>query len=112
MVRFDVFLASNVTPSFRNWFQDLGLEASSHGTIKTTESLRDEDVAPDLGCIDVPTGIFHVVLDSAYRLSAKFQECLYFGFDVAGYFLIFNFKSGVIPNRMTHAEADAQRVFG
>jgi non-heme chloroperoxidase len=58
-----MFFASKVTPSFMNWFQSLGLEASGHGTIKTAISLRDEDVGPDLQKIQVPTGIFHGVLD-------------------------------------------------
>lgn len=59
----NLFFASKVTPSFMNWFQLLGLEASGHGTIKTAESLRDEDVTPDLQNIHVPTGIFHGALD-------------------------------------------------
>lgn len=59
----NIFFASKVTPSFMNWFQGLGLEASGHGTIKIAESLRDEDVTPDLRSIHVPTGIFHGALD-------------------------------------------------
>lgn len=58
-----MFFASKVTPSFMNWFRGLGLEASGHGTIKTAESLRDEDLRPDLQRIQVLTGIFHGVLD-------------------------------------------------
>jgi len=59
----NLFFAGQTTPNFMSWFQELGLEASGHGTIKTAESLRDADVTPDLGSIRVPTGIFHGALD-------------------------------------------------
>ena len=58
-----LFFASQVTPSFADWFQGLGLEAAGYSTIKTVVSLRDEDTRPDLQAIRVPTGIFHGVLD-------------------------------------------------
>lgn len=57
------FFASKITPSFRGWFQSLGLSASSYGTIKLLESLRNEDLRQDLASIRVPTGIFHGALD-------------------------------------------------
>ncbi|MDF2814207.1 MAG: alpha/beta hydrolase [Paenibacillus sp.] len=57
------FFASSITPSFRNWFQLLGLQASSHGTIAGAISLRDEDLRQDLARVHAPTHIFHGVLD-------------------------------------------------
>lgn len=57
------FFYSKITPAFRDWFQDLGLEASGHGTIQGLVSLRDEDLRPDLGRIVVRTGIFHGAQD-------------------------------------------------
>ncbi|AZK47368.1 alpha/beta fold hydrolase [Paenibacillus lentus] len=53
------FFYSKITPAFRDWFQDLGLAASGHGTIQCLFSLRDEDLRPDLNRITVPTGLFH-----------------------------------------------------
>lgn len=53
------FFYSKITPAFRDWFQDLGLEASGHGTIQGLVSLRDEDLRSDLKRIVIPTGLFH-----------------------------------------------------
>jgi non-heme chloroperoxidase len=57
------FFASHITPSFSNWFNSMSLNASGYGTIKTAESLRDEDLRADLPMIKVPTAIFHGLLD-------------------------------------------------
>jgi len=59
----NLFFAKHVTPSFMDWFHDLGVSASSYGTIKAMESIRDEDLRSELEKINVPTGIFHGVLD-------------------------------------------------
>lgn len=59
----ETFFASRVSPEFRDWFQDLGLEASGHGTAMAAVSLRDEDLRNDLQKVQVPTGIFHGALD-------------------------------------------------
>lgn len=58
-----IFFAKYITESFKNWFQDLGLEASGHGTALSAVSLRDEDLRDDLGKINVPTVIFHGMKD-------------------------------------------------
>ncbi|WP_338433166.1 alpha/beta hydrolase [Clostridium tyrobutyricum] len=58
-----IFFASSVTPSFVNWFQNIGLTAAGYATIKAAESLKNEDLRSDLGKINVPTGIFHGRLD-------------------------------------------------
>jgi non-heme chloroperoxidase len=58
-----LFFASRISPSFRSWFNSLGLDASSHGTIAGLLSLRDEDLRSELIRINVPTTIFHGVKD-------------------------------------------------
>jgi non-heme chloroperoxidase len=55
----NIFFASIITPSFRNWFDSLCLAAAGHSTIKTAEALRDEDLRGDLNKLRVMTGIFH-----------------------------------------------------
>lgn len=55
----DIFFARYLTESFKNWFQELGLEASGHSTAMALVSLRDEDLRHDLAKINVPTAIFH-----------------------------------------------------
>ncbi|WP_314586439.1 alpha/beta hydrolase [Paenibacillus terrigena] len=57
------FFFSPITESFRSWFQLLGLQASSHGTIAVAESLRDEDLRQDLNKILVQTTLLHGVKD-------------------------------------------------
>jgi non-heme chloroperoxidase len=58
-----LFFNRNIGQDFLDWFHGLGLEASSHATIKCLISLRDEDLRNDLGQIHVPTAIFHGVHD-------------------------------------------------
>ncbi len=58
-----LFFASQISPSFRNWFNSLGLDASPHGTIAGAVSLRDEDLRADLPRVNAPTYIFHGVKD-------------------------------------------------
>ncbi|CAH0245884.1 alpha/beta fold hydrolase [Priestia megaterium] len=53
------FFNQPTSSAFRGWFQDLGLEASGHGTIKTAVSLRDEDLREDLSQIFTETYILH-----------------------------------------------------
>lgn len=49
--------------SVKVWFNLISLSASGTGTIKTLESLRDEDLRSELSCVKVKTGIFHGVKD-------------------------------------------------
>ena len=58
-----MFFANEVTPSFSSWFFLLALQASSHATVKTAQSLKDENLKDDLSQIRAPTGIFHGALD-------------------------------------------------
>lgn len=57
------FFASHITESFRAWFQSVGLDTAAWATIKCAESLRDEDLRSDLAKVNVPTTIFHGILD-------------------------------------------------
>ncbi|QDI91434.1 alpha/beta hydrolase [Salicibibacter halophilus] len=51
--------ATEVSEPFNEWFFQLGLEASGHGTIRTAESLRDEDLRAELTDIQAKTYILH-----------------------------------------------------
>jgi len=53
------------TPStqYLNWFQGICTDAAAWSTIKTAESLRDEDLRADLAKIKVPTAILHGMQD-------------------------------------------------
>ncbi|WP_410513176.1 alpha/beta hydrolase [Paenibacillus sp. BR2-3] len=55
--------AQPVTPSFKDWFQFIGVAASNHGTVCGAISLREEDLRQDLPQVHAPTFIFHGVLD-------------------------------------------------
>jgi non-heme chloroperoxidase len=57
------FLAKEVSESMGDWMHGLSIEASGVGTIKLLESLRDESLYEDLAKIEVPTVIFHGLLD-------------------------------------------------
>lgn len=59
----DKVFAQPVSPSFKEWFQAIGVASSNHGTACTAISLRDEDLRQELPQIHVPTFIFHGVLD-------------------------------------------------
>lgn len=59
----DTFFFRYNSRPFSEWFLTLGLEAASWATLKTIISLRDENVAPDLQRIVVPTLIIHGIHD-------------------------------------------------
>ncbi len=92
----DMFFASRVTRPFVDWFQSIQMEASGHATIKTAESLRDEDVGPDLSGIRVPTGIFHGMQDRvcpfpfALILNANIKGSQLYSFNCAGHGLFYD----------------------
>ncbi|KAA9029963.1 alpha/beta fold hydrolase [Niallia endozanthoxylica] len=65
----DIFFYKNTTSPFTEWFIDLGLEAASWSTLKTIISLKDENVAPDLAHISVPTLIIHGIHDQVIPFS-------------------------------------------
>lgn len=52
-----------LSPNFKIWNLNLGLEASAQATIRCAEELRDADLRADLAAIRVPTAILHGVDD-------------------------------------------------
>jgi non-heme chloroperoxidase len=86
-----MFFGRPVTPAFMGWFQDGGLKAAGYATIKTLESLRDEDLTADLTSIRVPTGIFAGVLDQvcpfpfAQELNRGIAGSVLYRFDYSGH---------------------------
>ncbi|WP_141433289.1 alpha/beta fold hydrolase [Bacillus sp. 03113] len=53
------FFYQQHSPAFHQWFNQLGIDANPHATIKGLEALRDEDLRADLPKINVPTLILH-----------------------------------------------------
>lgn len=86
-----IFFSSGVTPSFVDWFRNIGLEATGYSTIKTAESLKNEDLRSDLSKINVPTGIFHGRLDKvcpfefAGELKKGIINCQLYPFEFSGH---------------------------
>ncbi|MFB5677974.1 alpha/beta fold hydrolase [Paenibacillus terreus] len=70
------FFASQISPYFREWTQNLGLQASLHGTAMAARTFRDEDLRPDLAQIQAPTWILHGALDqiALYPLALQMQQ--------------------------------------
>ncbi|OMF34698.1 alpha/beta hydrolase [Paenibacillus sp. FSL H8-0548] len=64
----EIFLADHaenrISQPFKDWLQALGLEASAWGTVRTFESLRDEDLRADVLQIKTATTIFQGELDT------------------------------------------------
>ncbi|MBJ6361519.1 alpha/beta fold hydrolase [Paenibacillus sp. GCM10012307] len=56
-------LFNAVSNDFTDWLHRLGLEASAWGTIRVAESLRDEDLRPDLAQLRGPVTIFQGLQD-------------------------------------------------
>ncbi|WP_424768830.1 alpha/beta fold hydrolase [Paenibacillus sp. sgz302251] len=52
-----------ISAPFMDWLQQLGLEASAWGTVRTFQSLRDEDLRSDMQQIKAETTIFHGMRD-------------------------------------------------
>ncbi|GGG81426.1 alpha/beta fold hydrolase [Paenibacillus radicis (ex Gao et al. 2016)] len=52
-----------ISEPFKDWLQQLGLEASAWGTVHTFESLRDEDLRDDIPQIKTATTIFQGMKD-------------------------------------------------
>jgi non-heme chloroperoxidase len=55
---------NKISEPFKDWLQALGLEASAWGTVRTFESLRDEDLRADMLQIKASTTIFQGLLDT------------------------------------------------
>ncbi len=70
------FFGSAISEEFTQWFNDLGFEASGHGTIKSAFSLRNEDLRKDLKRILVRTYILHGRKDKIcpYELAIEMKK--------------------------------------
>lgn len=87
----NMFFHTKPSPEFLNWFHDLGLEASGHGTAMGLVSLRDEDLRGDLPAIRVPTSIFHGLFDQVvpYQSGLELHKAIpgseFYRFDHSGH---------------------------
>ncbi|MFD2611019.1 alpha/beta fold hydrolase [Paenibacillus gansuensis] len=61
----DGFFYSEKSPQFRQWFDQIMIDADANATISSLKALRDADFAKDLPKIKVPTLILHGVEDHA-----------------------------------------------
>lgn len=70
------FFAKPISEPFRTWFNGLAYDASSYGTIKGMESLRDEDLREELPHVHLPTTILHGRLDAVvpYALAEQLHK--------------------------------------
>lgn len=90
------FFASPITPAFADWFQALSLEAPGHSVIHAAEALRDEDLRADLPHINVPTGIFHGMLDQVcpYQFALEMKKSIpnskLFSFESSGHGIFYD----------------------
>lgn len=84
---------TNQSKDMRDWFRNIGMAASGHGTIKTAESLKEEDLRADLKSVKVKTGIFHGKLDKicsyhfAEELHKNINNAKLFTFEQSGHAL-------------------------
>jgi non-heme chloroperoxidase len=91
-----LFFGQPVTPSFLSWFQNDGLKAAGYSTIRGLEALRDEDLRTDLPKIEVPTGIFHGVLDRvcpytfALEQNKAIRNSVLYRFDMSGHAIYYD----------------------
>lgn len=90
------FFANPVTPAFAEWFRAANLTGPGYSTIKAAETLRDGDLRTDLGRINVPTGIFHGVLDRicpydfALVLNREIKDSKLFRFEHSGHGIFYD----------------------
>lgn len=59
----DMFFFQYITPSFSDWFLQIGLQAAGWSTVECAVTFRDEELFSDLGKIYVPTLILHGIHD-------------------------------------------------
>ncbi|MGW8457568.1 alpha/beta fold hydrolase [Bacillus atrophaeus] len=93
-----LFFEKHISPEFRQWFQELNLNASPYGTIHSAIALRDEDLRKELGDIKVPTLIMHGVKDKvcpfdfAREMKRGIKQAKLIPFDESGHGLFFDEK--------------------
>ncbi|UOQ95518.1 alpha/beta hydrolase [Halobacillus shinanisalinarum] len=92
------FFHSDTSQALNQWFLDLGLRASAHGTIASAESLRDEDLRGELEEVKVPTLLMHGKKDQIcdYEFSLQLKEGIrnstLISFEESGHGLIYDEK--------------------
>lgn len=90
------FFANPVTPAFGEWFRAANLTGPGYSTIKAAETLRDGDLSADLARINVPTGIFHGVLDKicpydfALVMNREIKDSKLFRFEHSGHGIFYD----------------------
>lgn len=88
--------ASKISKEFKEWFSNIALKSTGYSTIKTAISLRDENMFDDLKCIDVPTGIFHGILDEVcpFEFALELNKNIYcsklYTFEKSGHCLFYD----------------------
>ncbi|MCP6683499.1 alpha/beta fold hydrolase [Bacillus nakamurai] len=93
-----IFFAKSKTPEFKQWFQNLGLSASSYGTLHSAAALRDEDLRKELKDIKVPTLIMHGVKDKvcsvhfAKELKRRIPSASFIPFEESGHGIFYEEK--------------------
>jgi len=58
-----MFFSTDASPELRRWYDNIGMVAPPHSTIRGFEEIRDRDLRREVGAIQIPTRIFHGVHD-------------------------------------------------
>ncbi len=88
------FFTNRASSAMREWTQSICNDASAIGTIKAGQSLRDEDLRPDMSAVRVPCGIFHGRTDRicpfelALALEAGIPNAQLFAFQQIGHSIL------------------------
>lgn len=87
-----------IGPKLREWFYNMGMEASPEATIACLIALRDSDLRDDLSSVKVPMAIFHAKRDKicpfelAEITAAAIKEASLIQFDNSGHGLFYEEK--------------------
>lgn len=86
-----LFFSTEVSPELSRWYDNIGMKAPPHSTVRGMEELRDRDLRQEIGNINVPTRIFHGVHDKVVPFGlGQMQQSLIKGstlvqFDIGGH---------------------------
>lgn len=70
-----LFFSTPVSDELAKFYDDIGMQAPPHSTIRGMEELRDRDLREELGNIGIPTRIFHGVNDKVVPFAlGEFQR--------------------------------------
>lgn len=90
--------ASHVSAEIAGWFTRIAQGGCGWSTIKAALALRDEDLRPDLRRIQIPTAIYHGVLDQvcpfdfALQLNQGIDGSILYPFEHSGHALFYDEK--------------------